>query len=261
MTTVVAYDVMAINGELGDSHFATAQGPETFSQRLPAKLKSVDALPQTVRQPLETDGEVTTLIDALSKAGAPAQDLGEPSWGVLAQIRAEVQFMQVLRRLTFMRDGWAVPVDDYWASVDRTVSRHRFFLYLQSIALPPQEAHIALVRLGEMLDPDDLEVKENDLCYRLRQEGTPIGKIAWGFCYAHCQSGASDAAIMIAGAPAQARANEARVLLEMSPYSAFAMANLIEQDWDKVKGDVASWREKVKDNPAVLGAWARSTPS
>ncbi|APW60564.1 hypothetical protein [Paludisphaera borealis] len=46
----------------------------------------------------------------------------------------------------------------------------------------------------------------------------------------------------------------ARVLHQISPSSPFAMAGLLEYDWDRSKGDAASWREKSKDAPAVLGA-------
>ena len=40
----------------------------------------------------------------------------------------------------------------------------------------------------------------------------------------------------------------------MSPYSAFAMGTLVEHDWDGVKGNIAAWREKVRDHPALLRA-------
>ena len=45
-----------------------------------------------------------------------------------------------------------------------------------------------------------------------------------------------------------------RVLLIISPYSAYAMGTLVEADWDEVKDEVPAWRAKVGDAPALLGA-------
>ncbi len=43
----------------------------------------------------------------------------------------------------------------------------------------------------------------------------------------------------------------------MSPYSSFAMATQVENDWDQAKEKVAEWREKVGDAPALIGALGR----
>ena len=46
----------------------------------------------------------------------------------------------------------------------------------------------------------------------------------------------------------------ARTLLELSPRSAFAMATLIDHDWDAVKDKVPAWEKEVGDAPALLVA-------
>ena len=49
----------------------------------------------------------------------------------------------------------------------------------------------------------------------------------------------------------------ARILLNISPYSAYAMGILIEAAWDQVKDEVPAWREKVGEAPALIAALGR----
>jgi hypothetical protein len=247
-----AYDVICTNGELRDLHFATTRGPDAFTALLPIKLKSLKPLPATVRQPLENNMDELALLTALKQAGRAGQDTGEPSWGVLAQLASEVRFVQVWRRLAFMIQKWSVPVDDYWADVKPSVARHRFYKYVESLTLPPREAREAIAKLADGFDPTDVETKEEPLTDQIRDAGFPIGQILWAFCCVHCESGAADIASIIAGS--NKKVETAHVLLKLSPYSAFAMATLVEHDWNNVKGDIAGWREKVHDNPALLAA-------
>src|SRR6185312_4906375 len=48
-----------------------------------------------------------------------------------------------------------------------------------------------------------------------------------------------------------------RILLNISPYSAFAMDVLVGAAWDQVKGEVPAWREKVGEAPALFAALGR----
>ena len=78
----------------------------------PQRLGGADKLPAKVREQLdEQAGGEVALVDALIKAGEPAADAGEPSWGVLGHFIRETRFIQVYRRLKFMKVnvGRAVP--------------------------------------------------------------------------------------------------------------------------------------------------------
>jgi tetratricopeptide (TPR) repeat protein len=193
------------------------------------------------------------LVDTLSTAGATDEDEGEPSWCVLAQMAREVRFVQTLRRLAFMTDKWSVPVDDYWADIKRFVARHRYYAYLESLVLPPREARDALARLAKGFDPTDIETKEHPLTWQIREAGLPLGQSLWALAASHCESGAADIASILERTAIK-KVETAEILLALSPYSAFAMAALNKHDWDKVQGDIAGWREKVRDHPALLAA-------
>ena len=248
-----AYDSICVSGQLGDMHFATKRGPEAFTEFLPVKLRALPFLPRAVRQSLDDNHDELSLVDAMAKAGRPGDDQGEPSWGVLAQLIREVRFMQIGRRLIFMAKKWSVPVDGYWADVEPFVAHHRYFAYLQSFTLRPGQARETLARFLDGFDPTDIETNELPLVLRIRELGVPMGQPLWAFCAAHCETGARDVAAILAGS-AQKKAPTANVLLKISPYSAFAMANLIEHDWENSASEVASWKEKVRDDPTLLGA-------
>ena len=148
----IAYDAICESGQLGDLHIATQIGPDAFTKLFPVKLKSLPALPATIRQPLEKNGDELTLLGALEQAGRPGDDAGEPSWGVLAHLAREARFVHAWRRLDFMAHKWAVPVGEYFDDIEPFVARHRYYAFLQSIALPPQQGQRALAALADRLD-------------------------------------------------------------------------------------------------------------
>jgi tetratricopeptide (TPR) repeat protein len=162
--------------------------------------------------------------------------------------------VQARRRLDFMANKWSVSVDEYWADVRTFVERHRYYPYLESIALLPGQARAELMRFAEGFDPSDIELRELDLVHQLRKFGVPLGNHLFAFCQAHCESAVDDLAAMTLSMPTNRKVNLYRNILAMSPYSAFAMAGLVESDWDAVKDGIAAWREKVQDNPTLLGA-------
>ncbi|HWE37970.1 MAG TPA: hypothetical protein VG406_15475 [Isosphaeraceae bacterium] len=242
-----AYDVICASGGLGDRHVATEAGPAAFTRLFPVKLRSVGSLPSGVRESLDKADEPGA-VAALAKAGAPGEDAGEPSWGSFAHLARETRFAQVARRLYFMRYAWAVPVDDYWAEVRPSVADHRDLPYLEAMALPPRELARSVPR---DLDLTDLEVSQNDLIKAMRAARHPATDSAWTMAFFHSDTVVRDISEVISNWQDR-RAHFGRNLLLTSPYNAFAMATLIESDWDHVKGDAPAWREKVGDAPALL---------
>ena len=51
---------------------------------------------------------------------------------VLAHLIRETQYVQVYRRLHFMKNMWSVPVDEYWNGVKADVASHRYRPYLET---------------------------------------------------------------------------------------------------------------------------------
>ncbi len=74
-----AYDAICESGQLGDLHIATQIGPDAFTKLFPIKLKSLPALPATVRQPLEKNAdELTSWARSTRRAGPATMRASRP---------------------------------------------------------------------------------------------------------------------------------------------------------------------------------------
>jgi tetratricopeptide (TPR) repeat protein len=248
-----AVDVICEHGQLGDLHTATVVGPEAFTKDFPVKLKSLKWLPTVVRRPLDQNRDELTLVGALAQAGRPGVDTIEPSWAVLAHLVREVRFVHAWRRLVFMAYKWSVPVGEYWAGVQPYVAQHRYYPYLQTIVLPPNDGRAALAAFADRYDPSDVEPTERLMIDTLRRFGLPAGQTALSLCFNHGDILARDLAERITQT-SDRKAHYSRVLLKVSPYSAYAMATLVENDWESVQGELAGWQEKVGNAPALVRA-------
>ena len=249
----LAYDVICENGQLGDMHTATVVGPESFTKLFPVKMKSLKWLPTVVRRPLDQDRDELTLVSALAQAGQPGSDRIEPSWAVLAHLVREVRFVHAWRRLVFMAYKWSVPVDGYWAGVRPYVAQHRYYPYLETIVLPPADGRAALAAFADRYDPSEVEPTERLMIDVLRRFGLPAGETALSLCFNHGDIVARDFAERIKQT-SDRKTQHARVLLRISPYSAYAMATLVEHDWEHAQGDLPGWQEKVGNAPALVRA-------
>ncbi len=248
-----AYDVICENGQLGDIQTATTDGPEAFTKDFLEKLKALNWLPTIVRKPLDQNRDELTIVGALVQAGQPGVDRVEPSWAVLAQLVREVRFVNAWRRLVFMAYKWSVPVGEYWAGVQPYVARHRFFSYLQTIVMTPMDGRAALAAFAERYDPSDVEPTERLMIDALRRFGLPVGETAWSLCFNHGDTLAHDLSERIKQTT-ERKALYGRILLKISPYSSYAMATLVESDWELAQGELASWQEKVGKAPALVRA-------
>ena len=83
----------------------------------------------------------------------------------------------------------------------------------------------------------------------------PQGVEPWQFAWMHNDATVRDYSLAIEGSEGKTHAVLGKTLLEINPRSAFAMATLIEHDWDGVKDKVPAWEKELGDAaPALLGA-------
>ena len=247
------YDLICVNGDFGDVQMATASALEAFTKLFPVKLRSLATLPDSVKRPLSQGGDEIALVHQLEQAGRPGQDAGEPSWNALAHLARETRFVHVFRRLRFMARKWNVPVDDYFNAVRPLVVDHPYYPLLESYVLPRDQGDRALTALADRLDVTNIEPTARFLIDALRDLDLPAGFMAGRKTLSHRSILARDFGELLRQTNDRT-AHLGRVLLNISPYSAYAMATLIASDWDRVKGDVPAWREKVGDAPGLLGA-------
>src|SRR5262249_37160692 len=121
-----AHELMCQVGGVANLHVATALGPQALSRLLPEKPDAIPSLPPGVRQARARNADEPTLLAALDRAGRPGGDGGEPSWGVLAHLVRETRFVQVYRRLDFLRFHLAVSAEDFWEDARPEVAGHRY---------------------------------------------------------------------------------------------------------------------------------------
>jgi tetratricopeptide (TPR) repeat protein len=248
-----AHDVMSSYHGVSTLHVTTLIGPQALEHFLAIKLPTVDALPRDLRDRLETHPGLLRAVEALDRSGAPDTDPGEPSWGALAHMIRETRFVQVFRRLQFMKGLWSVPVDEFWNEVHLDVAGHRYRPYLETLALAPRDTAESFPRFAEQLDLAEIETSESPMNRALWNLPLPRARAAWGLATAH-EDETAEMAVSISEAGDENKVEIARALLKVSPYHPFARATLVVRDWDHVKDQVATWRKQSGEWPAFLAA-------
>ena len=251
-----AHDVMCDFAGVSTLHTATLIGSQALEHFLSDRLPAVDDLPASVRDRLDGKIGLVAVAELLDRAGAPAVDDGEPSWAILGHRLRETRFVQVFRRLHFMKEVWSVPTDDYWNAVRGDVAGHRYRPYLETLALTTPET---ATQLRPVRRSSRRERHRDD---GIRDEPEPLVPPA-----ASGQGGRGTSPRPTRMRPPRSRCRsprpgagqgpEGRGILKVSPYHPYARAVLIEKDWDKVKDQVVAWRKEPADSPAVLAALGR----
>ena len=250
-----AHEVMCQIGGVANLHVATELGPETLSRLLPEKLDAVPSLPAGVRQSLARKGDESGWLEALDRAGRPPGDAGEPSWGVLAHLVRETRFVQVYRRLDFLRNKLVVPTDEFWREARSEVAGHRYRGYLETFSQSPMQNIRKLSDQLQQVDPTDVELTFVPLLKEILRLDPAKGNQLFISSMSHCDLVVRDVSLLIEAAPTSGEVvRHARALLEVDPRSAFAMNQLAYFDWDANKEQVAVWLKAVGEAPALL--WA-----
>ncbi len=253
-----AHDIICRIGGVANGHTATTIGPEVFAKMLPGSLKAMPGLPAPVRAFLDHPvGGDPAVFDRFEKAGAPGDDRGEPSWAAMGHFFRETRFLQVYRRLHFMRFQWAVPVNEYWNEVRLSAAGHRFYPLLEIIALRPPDPVREYADFFARLNRLDLELTEIGMFRMLQQTKDQRAMRAHHTAELMIDEVAPDLSADIQDRDPRERVPLARILLEVSPESPYALATLIEHDQAATAAQVADWSKRAPDSPLVLAALAR----
>lgn len=252
-----ACDAMCQVGGVSNLHTATLIGPQLIDQQFPRQLSDVKELPAAAGEPLDKGDEVA-LTGALAKAGTPGLDTGEPSWAVLGRLIREIRFVIVWRRMNFMRVIWSVPADEFWADVRHLVADHPCKPYLEWMVQTRQEDQVrVLTKQIHDIDLAGIELTAFDLTRVIGTSIIPRGRDSFAFAFSHGDSLARDLARNIEVSTKASHAEFGRYLLTASPYSPFAMATLIENDWEFAKSHADDWEKSSAGHPSVLGGLGR----
>jgi tetratricopeptide (TPR) repeat protein len=251
-----AHDAMSDFFGVSTQHISTMIGPQALEHFIFEKLPTVDELPASVKEQIKGKPVIARVAEILDQAGAPGRDKGEPSFAVLAHLLRETRFVQVARRLYFMKVMWSVPVEEFWNETHLDVADHRYLPYLETLALPARDTAEHFGQFAEKVGLIDLQTIEAGMITRLMKLDKPRIKNAWAIATAH-EDETAEMALTLSITNDPYRVEIARAILAVSPFHPFARAILIEKDWEKVKDQVGQWEKENGDSPAILAALAR----
>ena len=272
-------DAMCRVGGVGNLHHATLLGPRTLATGLPEKLLAIEDLPPSVAKLLKSGGfddavgqRARRLFGLAGAAIGPTSwkfaqglvdasdaDLGELSWSVLGRLIQETIFMHAHRRGYFMRYTWSVPMEDFVSEVLPTLSDHPYRVFIESYEFNHLRERDKFQAVLKDLDIRDPQVKMAPMIYATIKVNTPgrmQGVEAWRLAILHADSTSADLVEVTAVSRANKKAPYARMLFEISPHSAVAMATLISLDWNFASDHADQWEKEHGDHPAVLAALA-----
>ena len=248
-----AHDTMSEFFGVSTQHVTTMIGPLGLEHFVSRRIPAVEELPANVKERLLGNHTTMQVAAILDKAGALESDAGEPAWGTMGHLIRETRFVQVFRRLYFMKYMLSAPADEVWNEVRSDVADHRYRPYLESLAIPNRDTTERLQKFADGLNLIDVETTESPMNLRLSNLQGPRAKAAWNIAMAH-EDQTAEMALSMLQAREEHQLEIAREILKVSPYHPFARAISIRSDWDAIKDQMPIWEKESSDSPAVYAA-------
>lgn len=157
------YDAMCDSCAIDTLHVVTQLAPAVLNDTVAARLGQLSALPaattELLHRPADNPANLAGLVESLLAAPG-ADDPGELSWRLLGRLLQETEFIQLWRRVYFMRFQWAVPADDFIAAVEGVASAHRYRPLIDACSLDTARAQAAAQSLSTRLSLEELEYSQ-----------------------------------------------------------------------------------------------------
>jgi tetratricopeptide (TPR) repeat protein len=251
------HDGIAELGGVATRHRTTLSNMEAFGEMLPRRLAALPGLPSGAKEALDGGAPEPAVLGALVEAGRGAGEGGEPSWAVLGRLAEEGRFTQVCARLTFVRDMWAVPVDEELAAYLPLVRGHPYEAFVGSFALDPARKFPEYQMLLTRLELRDFDARQAGLYSALYRLGREHGTRAWQVATSTADQVYRDFVLILRSLPPEADSTGfSPALLQVSPHAPAARASLLRFRWDQFAERAAAW-EKEAQQPEVLLALGR----
>ena len=223
-----AHNIISDFMGVSTQHVAATIWAQALEQFVATKLGTIELLPSSVRDHLQEKPEIARLAELFDKAGTVGNDMGEPSWGSIGRMLRETRFVQVYRRLYFIKSMLAAPAGDYWREVEQDFTGHRYRRYLEILGLPDPEWVDGFRKFEDEFDLVDLEPIEVTMIQSLESQGGPRSKKAWHTALAHADDTA-ETAFSLSQCDEPTKEVFARDTLTVSPYHPYARAVMIDK--------------------------------
>jgi tetratricopeptide (TPR) repeat protein len=234
---------------------------ETLGKRLPTMADLPAELQDVVRVGPRPEDRAK-LVHALATADKTQKAQVEPSWGMLAALITEADFINVQRRAEFMCDWWGVETSDFVQRARPMFQDHPSAKLIDAYALGYQasaeQTHAAL----QGVQLPDVTLRALPLLIRLQRGkvDSPY-KVSWfEVAFLHSSTCATDLERRLdiyrtTPDPQHTwKKPTAGILLEVSANAPLAMSTLIDGDWDSTQAKANEWEREFGEHPAVSAA-------
>ncbi len=283
-------DMMSNEGGIRTLHFTTQYGPAMLVESLARRLGALPDLPPEVAQGLSVgktaglleailgeenastkarDIAPQNLVESLQAAGQAGRDEGEPSWSFLGRMIEEIAFLQLWRRAFLMRDQWDVPTDAFISRALPLIPHHPYRNFIATFRYDrlrqSDEIHELLkdmdivdpdYRMEKMLtalrksspedqEPPPSESRENNVNQLMAMHNDMIVRdLERQHIYFRRSKNT------------RYRVLRAKELHKVSPFSPFAIAALIRDDWEFAEPHADEWKQNFGGYQTVIRAFA-----
>jgi tetratricopeptide (TPR) repeat protein len=249
-------DVICDRGGVSVNHWSSELGLATLTKAIPARLRAIPKLPAAAEVALGQSDEAS-LIRAMITAAAPGEDSGEPSWAALGMMVRETRFVQVWRRLMFLRNMLGVPRDEFLQEARPLIAVHPYRNYLESYAFEQNLNRDEIAELLRTLDIQDPEEPAFPMIEEIFMKDNVRMNKLFKQLTAHYDYTARDmtrrslSKAYLHGDPQPVD------LLKLSPDSPSALARLIRNQWKKAEPQAGEWEKSHSRHPEVLAELAK----
>jgi tetratricopeptide (TPR) repeat protein len=267
-----ALDGMCSMHYIGPTRAVTSIAFERTSASLRRRLPEIPGVPDGITtrirdhktgDPADEINFRVQLVDELKQASRSGQDKTEPSLAVLGQTVEEVQFLQVLRRLSLERFVWAVPTEETIAVFRPLCERHPYGAFVDVFSKSNVEVIKGVVTLIPKILPAELTVVHGELFTMVRGSemlqnyGRPQIDRWMQVIYCHGDPVLRDELLGIEqGAASNARYNGSYMAMLAATSKTFpaAVATQIRRNWKETEPRAEFLERTYADDPVVQSA-------
>jgi tetratricopeptide (TPR) repeat protein len=157
------FDAMCESCAISTLHVVTQMAPAVLHRTAPDRLQQLSGLPRDVEELLKRKAlrevSLTELADAL--ASTPVEDdADEFSWSVLGRMLRETEFIQLWRRVFFMRFQWSVPTDEFIEQIANVATGHRYRPLIELCSTDARRWQKAAETLADRLEMEELDFSQ-----------------------------------------------------------------------------------------------------
>lgn len=245
------HDSIAEVGGVSNRHVTTVAGMELFTGTFPERVGALPGLPDAVAMVVKAKRPEQDIIRALAEAGRSADVRAVPSWSALAHWAREARFLQVCQRLDFMRDSWAVPVDEFLEEARPLIAEHPYASFLETYRFQLGQGRSEIARLLSRLPVEQLDSRALILFRVFSQVDLERYRPIVLMVVGRTPVGYLDSVMKMRFFTGGDHADD--ILMFLSPHAPVARAAAIRYLWHKWQHNVGDWlREPEARHPDVL---------